>query len=98
MGTGDIVKVHVNDANGKVKSGARLSIGFKADNWRYGFARSAGNSANVFEYELTVPKGRLSRLVIDTTLQITNANGAAISAGTAGPVVTGPSEVTITVH
>jgi hypothetical protein len=98
MGTGDIVKVHVNDANGKVSSGARLSIGFKADNGRYGFAKNTGHNGNVVEYELTIPKGRISRLLIDTALQITDAQGAAVPPGKAGPAVAGPSEVTITVR
>jgi hypothetical protein len=98
MGSGDIVRVHINDVNGKVKSGAPLWIGFSADSGRYAFGKMTGQNGQVIDYALTIPKGRTSRLFVGTALQVSDAQGAPVIAGKPGAVLTGPTEITITVR
>ena len=96
MGSGDVVTLSVKDSGGKLQGGKGLSIGFIADNGRYGFARRASQTASVFGYQMTIPKGHISWLVVDTPLAVLDAQGSQITAGQRGRPLSGPTSVTLT--
>ena len=97
MELGDIIKVHVNDAVGKLASGAPLAISFIATNGTYHRATPMGKSGQVFHHELTIPKNQSSWLVLNTLLQVQDAQGAALPTGKKSITLSGPTEFTISV-
>lgn len=98
MGSGDIVQIQVRDANSKISGGVQLLLGSIADNGSYRFAKLVSTVGQVLNYEMTIPTGRKSWLVVDTALQILDAQGAAVPAGKQTIALSGPTQITLSVH
>lgn len=97
MGSGDVVKVHVQNSTGSISRGARFRLSAIATNATDKFAKPVGQSSQGLEYELTIAKGMTSRLVVDTDLVVTDSTGSAVAAHQSGAALAGPAEITLVV-
>lgn len=96
MGSGDVVTLNVTDISARLAAGGRLSIGFIGDNGRYDFAELTTTVGNVYHYQMTIPRGHTSWLVVDTALTILDGLGASVVPGQKGKALSGSSTLAFT--
>jgi hypothetical protein len=97
MGSGYVVKIHVQDTNGNIGKGGRFILSAIAVNATYKFASLVSRTAQVLEYELTIPMGMPSRLVVDSNFAVSDATSTAVAAYQLGTILSGPAELTLLV-
>jgi hypothetical protein len=78
MLSGAVVRVQVMDAGGKIPQGHRFSVVSMAGDGTYEIGIMASQTTGETDYELTIPKDRTSRLMVQTDLTVTDASGASV--------------------
>ncbi len=96
MTAGYVVKVFVQDVNAKIAGGAKFRVAALASSGWYSTSILAAWSGSTAEYDLTIPLNRTARLVLDTNLSVSDANGAAVPSGQPSATLTGPANITLT--
>lgn len=82
----------LNTSNGRLPvSGSNFAIGVWAGS-RYTLAKLVSTTGSIRRYQLAIPKAATVRLFLDTTLNVTDASGAAVATGAPGATLSAASQ------
>ena len=78
MLSGAVVRVRVVDSAGKISQGHRFSVVSMAGDGTYEIGKMVSQTSGETDYELTIPKDKTERLMVQTDLLVTDESGAAV--------------------
>jgi hypothetical protein len=103
--SGAVVRVRVVDSAGEIPKGHRFSVVSMAGDGTYEIGKMVSQTTGETDYELTIPKDKTERLMVQTDLSVTDESGAAVPSlqpviplPTASASAASPLIVTLTVH